>query len=101
MLDTAMGQRPTAASPRLFDGLSAGFLDDPAFARIVVRDLRAGQYRNRGDHPGYFTRRSSTTPTGVRRRSARPGPTVVEEVGVEGPGWWLPREFGDWWGDPA
>ena len=36
----------------LLDGLSAGFLDDPAFARIVEQDLRNGQHRNPGNQPG-------------------------------------------------
>src|SRR5262249_39568553 len=37
------------------DGLRAGFLDDPAFAAIVSRDLADGQHRNSAGHPAYFT----------------------------------------------
>jgi ubiquinone/menaquinone biosynthesis C-methylase UbiE len=39
----------------LFDSLSHGFFDDPAFALIVARDLEEGQHRNSTGNPLYFT----------------------------------------------
>ena len=39
----------------LFDGLSLGLFEDPAFAAIVERDLTDGQHRNPTNHPEYFT----------------------------------------------
>ncbi len=39
----------------LFDSLSSGFFDDPAFAPIVARDLEDGQHRNPTGNPIYFT----------------------------------------------
>jgi SAM-dependent methyltransferase len=84
----------------LFDGLSAGFLDDPAFARIVDRDLREGQHRNPDNHPEYFTTAFFHHPDELQAEVREAGLAVVEAVGIEGPGWWLPREFDAWWGDP-
>jgi hypothetical protein len=37
------------------DGLFRGFVRDPAFARIVERDLTDGQHRNPSDNPDWFT----------------------------------------------
>ncbi len=85
----------------LLDGLSAGFLDDPAFVRIVDQDLRDGQHRNPADHPGYFTTAFLHHPDELRTEVREAGLSIVECVGIEGPGWWLPREFDDWWDDPA
>src|SRR5262245_55472810 len=36
------------------DGLRCGYLDDPAFAAIVGRDLADGQHRNPTRHPAYL-----------------------------------------------
>ena len=83
----------------LFDGLVAGFLDDPAFARIVDRDLGEGQHRNPDDRPGYFTTAFLHHPDELQAEVREPGLAIVETVGIEGPGWWLPREFADWWDD--
>ncbi len=55
----------------LSDGLKYGLLEDPAFVQIVSRDLDEGQHRNPGDHPNYFTTRSSTTRRNWSRRSPR------------------------------
>ena len=85
----------------LLDGLSAGFLDDLSFARIVEQDLRDGQHRNPANHPAYFTTAFFHHPDELQAEVREAGLTIVEAVGIEGPGWWLPREFEDWWGDPA
>lgn len=39
----------------LIDGLKYRFLDDPAFRRIVERDLKEGQHRNPASVRNYFT----------------------------------------------
>ena len=85
----------------LLDGLSADFLDDPTFARIVDRDLRDGQRRNAGNHPAYFTTAFFHDPGELEAEVRETGWSVVETVGLEGPGWWLPRAFADWWDDEA
>ena len=83
----------------LLDGLSAGFLDDPTFARIVEQDLRDGQHRNPGNHPAYFTTAFFHHPDELQAEVRDAGWSIVETVGLEGPGWWMPREFADWWDD--
>jgi ubiquinone/menaquinone biosynthesis C-methylase UbiE len=83
----------------LLDGLSARFLDDPVFARIVEQDLRDGQHRNPDDHPGYFTTAFFHHPEELQAEVREAGWAIVETVGIEGPGWWMPREFADWWDD--
>ena len=85
----------------LFDGLSAGFLDDPVFERIVERDLREGQHRNPDSRPGYFTTAFFHHPDELQAEIREAGLAIVETVGIEGPGWWLPRDFAAWWDDAA
>jgi ubiquinone/menaquinone biosynthesis C-methylase UbiE len=85
----------------LFDGLAFGYLDDPAFAEIVARDLRDGQHRNPGNHPSYFTTAYFHHPDELRDEVDEAGLEVVETAGIEGPGRWLPRDFDAWWADPA
>jgi ubiquinone/menaquinone biosynthesis C-methylase UbiE len=85
----------------LLDGLSSGFLDDPAFVRIVEQDLRDGQHRNPSNHPAYFTTAFFHHPDELRAEVQEAGLVIEEVVGIEGPGWWLVRDFADWWDDPA
>lgn len=84
----------------LLDGLMAGFLDDPNFVAIVERDLRDGQHRNPGSHPAYVTTAYFHHPDELRDEVREASLSVVETVNIEGPGRWLPREFGDWWDVP-
>jgi ubiquinone/menaquinone biosynthesis C-methylase UbiE len=83
----------------LLDGISSGYLDDPTFARIVEQDLRDGQHRNPDNQPGYFTTAFFHHPDELQAEVREAGWAIVETVGIEGPGWWLPREFADWWDD--
>jgi SAM-dependent methyltransferase len=80
----------------LLDGVSSGFLDAPAFVRIVEQDLRNGQHRNPDNHPSYFTTAFFHHPEELQAEVHEAGWSIMETVGVEGPGWWLPREFADW-----
>jgi ubiquinone/menaquinone biosynthesis C-methylase UbiE len=83
----------------LLDGLSAGFLDDPGFVRIVDQDLQDGQHRNPEDHPGYFTTAFFHHPEEFQAEVRDAGWSIVETVGLEGPGWWIPQQFTAWWDD--
>ena len=83
----------------LLDGLSAGFLHDPVFAGIVEQDLRDGQHRNPEDHPGYFTTAFFHHPEELQAEVRDAGWSIVETVGIEGPGWWIPQPFTEWWED--
>ncbi|HEY8446053.1 MAG TPA: class I SAM-dependent methyltransferase [Thermomicrobiales bacterium] len=84
----------------LLDGLATGYLRDPAFARMVERDLADGQHRNPTGNPAYFTTAYFHHPDELRQEVERAGLTVVEMVSIEGPGAWA-RPFADWWDDPA
>jgi ubiquinone/menaquinone biosynthesis C-methylase UbiE len=86
----------------LFDGLSAGYLEDPEFARIVEQDLRDGQHRNPSNHPGYFTTAFFHHPDELRVEVQEAGFDVDEVISIEGPVWWMVRsEFDEKWEDPG
>jgi ubiquinone/menaquinone biosynthesis C-methylase UbiE len=82
----------------LFDSLSSGFFDDPAFAPILARDLGDGQHRNATGNPIYFTDAYFHKPGELSREFLAAGFQVVELVAIEGPGW-LARDFNRLWND--
>jgi SAM-dependent methyltransferase len=82
----------------LFDGLTRGFLFDPAFRSIVERDLRDGQHRNPERRPEWFTTAYFHHPDELRREAADAGLEVVELVGLEGLAGWL-RALAERWTD--
>jgi ubiquinone/menaquinone biosynthesis C-methylase UbiE len=84
----------------LFDSLSGGFFDDPAFVPILTRDLEDGQHRNSTGNPIYFTDAYFHRPGELAREFLASGFQVVELVAIEGPGW-LARDFVRLWNDPA
>jgi ubiquinone/menaquinone biosynthesis C-methylase UbiE len=84
----------------LFDSLSHGFFDDPAFAPILTRDLEEGQHRNHTDNPVYFTDAFFHRPGELSRDLLSAGFQIVELAAIEGPGW-LARDFDRLWSDPA
>lgn len=83
----------------LFDSLSSGFFDDPAFAPILARDLEEGQHRNSTDNSLYFTDAFFHRPDELSRELLDAGFHFVELVAIEGPGW-LARDFNRLWNDP-
>jgi ubiquinone/menaquinone biosynthesis C-methylase UbiE len=83
----------------LFDSLSSGFFDDPAFAPILVRDLEDGQHRNATGNPIYFTDAFFHKPGELSREFLAAGFQVVEIAAIEGPGW-LACDFERLWNDP-
>jgi ubiquinone/menaquinone biosynthesis C-methylase UbiE len=82
----------------LFDSLSSGFFDDPAFAPILARDLEDGQHRNSTGNPIYFTDAYFHKPGELSREFLAAGFQVVELAAIEGPGW-LARDFNRVWND--
>jgi SAM-dependent methyltransferase len=82
------------------DGLSREVLGDPAFGRIVERDLLEGQHQNPTDRLDYFTTAYFHRPDDLRQEVADAGFDVECLYGVEGPGWILP-DFLDRWRDTA
>ena len=82
----------------ILDGLSREALGDPAFARIVERDLVDGQHRNPTDEIAYFTTAYFHRPDELREEVRDAGLVVEGLFGVEGPGWMFP-DFMDRWQD--
>lgn len=83
----------------LLDGLVEGFIDDPRFVSIVEEDLASGQHRNVTDNPNYFTTAFFHRPEEFTAEITEAGFSMLELVGVEGPGW-LARDFEARWSDP-
>jgi SAM-dependent methyltransferase len=84
----------------LFDSLSNGFFDDPAFAPILAHDLEDGQHRNPTDNPIYFTDAYFHRPGELSREFLATGFHVGAVLAIEGPGW-LARDFDRLWNDPV
>jgi SAM-dependent methyltransferase len=72
------------------DGLARRLVDDPAFARIVERDLADGQHRNPVGHPDYFTTAYFHRPEELAAELDEAGLGHRGTFAVEGPAWLLP-----------
>jgi len=79
----------------LLEGVRAGMFRDPAYAAIVERDLVDGQHRN-PTAEDYFTTAYFHEPHELAAEVERAGFSVVELVGVEGPGWLMPDLESRW-----
>ncbi len=79
----------------LLDGLYEGWLDDPVFRPIMMRDLADGQHRNPDPtgRPEFFTTAYFHTPDGLAAETRQAGFEDVTVYGIEGPGWPLAREW--------
>ena len=82
------------------DGLARELLADPAFVRIVERDLLDGHHRNPTERLDYFTTAYFHRPEDLRREVGEAGFEVEGLYGVEGPSWILP-DLDERWNDPA
>jgi len=82
----------------LFDSLTHGFFDDPAFAPIVTQDLENGQHRNPTANPSYFTDAFFHRPGELSREFLAAGFQVLAVVAIEGPAW-LASDFERLWAD--
>jgi SAM-dependent methyltransferase len=82
----------------LFDGLSRGFLFDPAFEEIVNADLAGAQHRNPTGRPEWFTTAHFHHPAELRGEVHEAGLDPCEVVGLEGLAGWLP-DIADRWSD--
>ena len=74
----------------LLDGLRSHYLDDPAFRKIVDRDLRDGQHRNPENRPGWFTTAFFHHPDELAREIVDAGLDLQRVVAIEGPLWLFP-----------
>ncbi len=80
------------------DGLRGALFEDPAFARIVERDLRDGQHRNETGDPRYFTTAYFHHPAELAEEVAAAGLVLLDVFAVEGLAFATPgfeRRFAD------
>ena len=68
----------------LLDGLSFGFLNDPAFAQIVEDDLRTGVHKNPGRRDNYFTTAYFHLPEELGQEIEEAGLKLEALLGLEG-----------------
>ncbi len=74
----------------VLDGLRLERLEDPAFRRMVERDLTDGQHRNTTLDPVNFTTSFFHRPEDLRDEVRRAGFVVERVFAVEGPAWLVP-----------
>jgi SAM-dependent methyltransferase len=82
------------------DGLRGALFDDPAFARIVERDLRDGQHRNDTGDPRYFTTSFFHHPAELAEEVAAAQLVLVDVFAIEGLAFATP-DFERRFSDPA
>jgi len=81
------------------DGLARDLFGDPAFGNIVERDLAEGVHINVTEKLEYFTTAQFHRPEELEAEIAAAGFSILETIGVEGPGW-LFADFEQRWHDP-
>jgi SAM-dependent methyltransferase len=80
----------------LLAGLFHGLVDDPAFLRILERDLREGQHRNPTPRLEYFTTAYFHLPAELGDEARDAGLAVDAVLAVEGPAWMMPNWEARW-----
>lgn len=84
----------------LLDGLARGFVNDPRFQAILLRDLTSGDHRNATDNIDYFTDTHFHLPDELVREVEDAGFVNAEVYAVEGLATQTPA-LEDTWTDPA
>lgn len=74
----------------VLDGMRQGLFDDPAFVKIVERDLTDGQHRNPIKHPVYFTTAYFHHPRDLQTEVEECGFRYEKTLPIEGPLWLSP-----------
>jgi ubiquinone/menaquinone biosynthesis C-methylase UbiE len=73
------------------DGSNHGFIGDPAFMRIVKRDLKTGQHRNPKNVPEYFTTSFFHLPRQLQEEIVQAGFKSTNMYALTGFAWLLHR----------
>lgn len=84
----------------LLDGMRKGYLFDPVFSRIVLKDLNEGRHENPEMDPRYFTTSCFHRPEELEEEIKDAGFDLVKTIGLEGPAW-LFGDFDDLWADES
>ncbi|MCY3556846.1 MAG: class I SAM-dependent methyltransferase [Gemmatimonadetes bacterium] len=82
------------------DGMKQGYLFNPEFARIVLKDLNEGRHENPDMDPRYFTTACFHRPEEFEEEITAAGFDLVRTIGLEGPAWLL-GDFDELWADEA
>ncbi|MYA77642.1 MAG: class I SAM-dependent methyltransferase [Gemmatimonadetes bacterium] len=82
------------------DGMKQGYLFNPEFARIVLKDLNEGRHENPDMDPRYFTTACFHRPEEFEEEITAAGFDLVRTIGLEGPAWLLGK-FDELWADEA
>ena len=82
------------------DGMKQGYLFNPEFARIVLKDLNEGRHENPDMDPRYFTTACFHRPEEFVEEIKDAGFDLVKTIGLEGPAWLL-SDFDELWADEA
>ena len=82
------------------DGMKQGYLFNPEFARIVLKDLNEGRHENPDMDPRYFTTACFHRPEEFEEEITEAGFDLVKTIGLEGPAWLL-GNFDELWADEA
>ena len=73
------------------DGSNNGFIQDPAFMKIIKQDLKTGQHRNPRNVPEYFTTSFFHHPTELEQEIRQAGFKSVKVYALTGFAWILHR----------
>lgn len=84
----------------LLDGMRKGYLFNPVFSRIVLKDLNEGRHENPEMDPRYFTTSCFARPEELEEDIMDAGFDLVKTIGLEGPAWLL-GDFDDLWADES
>lgn len=84
---------------RLLDGLWRRYLDDPAFAAVLSRDLQDGQHRNPDGRAAWFTTAYFHLPVDLAEEVDAAGLQLEALLEVEVPGWLAPDFEARWQDD--
>ena len=82
----------------LLDGMKQGYLFNPEFAKIVLKDLNEGRHENPDMDPRYFTTACFHRPEEFEVEITDAGFDLVKTIGLEGPAWLL-GNFDELWAD--
>ena len=73
------------------DGISRGLIRDPAFVRILEKDLNTGQHRNETGNLDYFTTAFFHHPDELKTELIEGGFPNPRLCAIEGPLWTMPE----------
>ncbi|MXY47764.1 MAG: methyltransferase domain-containing protein [Gemmatimonadetes bacterium] len=82
------------------DGIKQGYLFNPEFAKVVLKDLNEGRHENPEMDPRYFTTACFHRTEDLEEEITDAGFDLERTIGLEGPAWLL-GNFDELWADEA